>query len=284
MNKLKKYVPQRIRNIFHLYKHKKQKRQSLKFVIDLTKHCNLNCRGCDHFSCISDEKYTDYNTVEKDLHRVKEVFGNRVEQIALLGGEPLLNDRIGDFCILARSIFPNTKIIIITNGTLIFKMSDEFWKVCKDNKIIIRITRYPINFDYDEAERHVKNQHVEIEYMAESDRVVKTMYCLPIDLEGKQDPKKSFKMCGKGNGCITLENGKLFTCTLIPNIEIFNKYFGKNVQVTEEDYIDIYRYDDPDIILDRLAKPFPFCRYCDTYNFRSDIPWATTNASIDEWT
>lgn len=38
-----------------------------------------------------------------------------------------------------------------------------------------------------------------------------------------------------------VENGRLYTCTLIPNIEHFNKYFNKNLEVCDDDSIDIYK-------------------------------------------
>lgn len=283
-NRIKALFPQRVKNVLHIFVYRKKKRDTLKFTIDLVKHCNLKCKGCDHFSCIADEKYADFNSVTRDLYRIKEIFGNRVEQIALLGGEPLLNNRIEDYCELARKTFPNTKIIIITNGTLVLKKEEGFWECCRKHNIVIRITRYPIKFDYEKVESYIKAKGIKLEHMAESDKVVKSMYCLPIDLQGRQNPKMSFMMCSKGNDCITLENGRLYTCTIIPNIYIFNKTFKKDLKICKEDYIDIYECGNADEILVRLTKPVPFCKYCDNYNYRSGIPWDVTRGQIDEWT
>ena len=280
---IKAFVPQNIKNILHIFLYRKKKRKKLKFVIDLAKHCNLNCKGCDHFSCIAEEKYPDFHIVSRDLNRIKDIFGDKVEQIALLGGEPLLNNQINDYCELSRKLFPKSKIVILTNGTLLLKKGEDFWDCCRKNEIVIRITRYPIKFDYEGTEKFIEEKGIVIEHMARSEREVKTMYCLPIDLQGKQNPKTSYMMCGKGNDCITLENGKLYTCTMIPNIAIFNKFFNKKLIVTKDDYIDIYEYDNPDEILARLAEPVPFCRYCDNMHFRSGISWGVTKKEIDEW-
>ena len=35
--------------------------------VHLTDHCNLNCKGCSHFSNISDEFFLDKNDFERDL-------------------------------------------------------------------------------------------------------------------------------------------------------------------------------------------------------------------------
>lgn len=281
--RIKALVPQTIINILHIFLYRKKKRKTLKLVIDLAKHCNLNCKGCDHFSCIAEERYPDFHTVSRDLNRIKDIFGDKVEQIALLGGEPLLNNQIKDYCELSRNLFPKSKIVILTNGTLLLKKSDDFWECCRKNDIVIRITRYPIKFDYEGVEKFVEEKGIVIEHMARSEIEVKEMYCLPIDLQGKQNPRISYMMCRKGNDCITLEDGKLYTCTMIPNIAIFNNFFNKKLDVTKDDFVDIYENDDPEEILKRLAEPVPFCRYCDNIHFRNGISWGVTKKEIEEW-
>ncbi|WP_196812509.1 radical SAM protein [Butyrivibrio sp. XPD2002] len=272
-----------MKNVVHIITKRKKKKETLRFGIDIVKHCNLRCRGCDHFSCIANEQYAKFETVEKDLNRIKEIFGERVEQINLLGGEPLLNRDIVKYCRFIRSMFPNTGISIITNGTLLLNQSEEFWECCRKCGVELKITKYPINFDYDRAVKLAKENEIKIYYQAHSDEQIKVMYCVPIDCEGKQTPAISYSICAKGNECVTLENGKLFTCTLIPNIEIFNQYFGKHLKVTADDYIDIYKVDDPDEILSALASEVPFCKYCNNLGYKTGIPWGITNGKISEW-
>ena len=49
--------------------------------------------------------------------------------------------------------------------------------------------------------------------------------------KGQCDPRRSFYKCFLANECIMLKDGKLYTCTLIPNIEHFNKHFKKKLEV-----------------------------------------------------
>jgi hypothetical protein len=91
-----------------------------------------------------------------------------------------------------------------------------------------------------------------------------------LDLSGNQDIEKAYCKCGWGNVCIYLENGKLNTCGFPLLAKHFNKYFDKSkykfAEPTEEDYVDILKANSLDEILEKLANPIPYCRYC-TLNF-----------------
>ena len=39
----------------------------ISFEYHLNDHCNLNCKGCDHFSPLAEEKFTNYEQFEKDM-------------------------------------------------------------------------------------------------------------------------------------------------------------------------------------------------------------------------
>lgn len=57
-------------------------------------HCNLNCKGCVHFSpLVSQEEFADFAVVEKDLKRLHQIV-EYIEEIHILGGEPLLNKEL----------------------------------------------------------------------------------------------------------------------------------------------------------------------------------------------
>lgn len=275
-------APQFLKNLGHFFTRTTKKRDRIRFGYDVNKHCNLNCVGCDHFAPLAKEEFADIESVKRDLVRMEELFGDNIDQISILGGEPLLNPEISDYCTMTRNIFPTSNITIITNGTLLLKMDNSFWDNCKKNNICINVTKYPVAFNYDAVERRAKENGVYFKYQG-SGQVVKKMYCVPIDEKGGQDPRISFRMCEKGNGCITLEDGHLYTCTLIPNIRIFNEAFRKNLEVSENDSIDIYSDVSAEEILERLSKPVSFCRYCNQFKYKTGIKWKTSTKSIDEW-
>jgi hypothetical protein len=57
-------------------------------------------------------------------------------------------------------------------------------------------------------------------------------------IDGNQDYGENFRKCFRSNVCIFLDDGKLYTCRVVPNIKHFNKYFGKKLVVSEKDYIN----------------------------------------------
>ncbi|MDR2803389.1 MAG: hypothetical protein LBB22_03760 [Treponema sp.] len=120
--------------------------------------------------------------------------------------------------------------------------------------------------------------------MYDTDKLGKNMHHLPLDLNGGQNIKKSFNVCFFANSCISLNDGKLYTCGLPVSIQHFNGYFGKDIQASEEDFIDIYKVNTVDEILDFLCKPIPFCRYCDWQNIETRLPWRISKKEISEWT
>ncbi len=261
----------------------KKPKTKLRVEIHVVDHCNLNCRGCDNFSCIAKPSFLDIDEYKRDLVRLREVFNNDVEWITLIGGEPLLNKKITSYCHIARELFPDALIRIITNGTLLLDKNDSFWKSLKTDDVLLYVTKYPIDFDYDKAKALAEKNEVKFRYAFESGDVLKTMYMTPIDLKGSQNPKISYKLCGKGNKCITLKDGKLYTCEAIPNFFTFNNYFGTDIKVCDEDGIDIYACDDSKAIMKHLASAVPACRYCDNKHYRSGIDWGVTERKITEW-
>lgn len=283
INMIKSYVPDRIWQILRIIFNPKKPKKKLRVEVHVVEHCNLNCRGCDNFSCIASPHFLDIDIFAKDFRRLREVFDDNVEWISLMGGEPLLNDNIIMYCKIARELFPEAVIRIITNGTLLLKKEDAFWDELKKNDVLLYVTKYPIKFDYDKAESIAMGKGVKFQFAFESGDVLKTMYKTPIDLSGSQNAKLSYLLCGKGNKCITLKNGKLYTCEFLANVSTFNDYFGKNIQVGEDDYIDIYRVDDPKIIMKKMASAAPACRYCNNIHYTSGIKWEITEKKISEW-
>ena len=261
----------------------KKPRKLIKFEIHLADHCNLNCVGCDHFSPLAEPYCISIEEFKKDFIRMGELFSHKCERISLLGGEPLLNHDITELMKIARKNFPDVDIQIITNGVLLPQQSDNFWRACHDNSIRVIMTRYPIKLDIDLIKAKAANFNVDFQYYDGSQSEKIFMFKIPLDLSGNGNPSKNFAKCGKGNDCITLSNGKLYTCTLIPHLKFFNKAFNQNIPVTEADYVDIYSDITPDEILRKLANHAHACSYCDFKNFDGNIKWRVSKREISEW-
>ncbi len=256
----------------------------LNFVYHLADHCNLNCKCCDHFSPIAKEKFADLASFEKDIRRLGELCGGYARRINLQGGEPLLHPNAAAFAIAARNHFPVGQILFTTNGILLPKQEDRFWKVCAEYRIEIEITKYPIGLPYQEIKEKADAFGVICRFYGSTQSIQKCTYLIPLDLSGKQDIRSNFNGCSHANECIMLKDGRLYTCTVAPNIEHFNNYFGQDLYLSEKDSIDIYQAQTLTQITDFLAKPIPFCRYCNVAGRRYGIEWGQSKRDICEWT
>ena len=254
----------------------------LSFEFSVVEHCNLNCAGCDHFSPLAEKEFADVEEFERDMSRLSDIFNGRAKEIHLLGGEPLLHPDIIKFMEVARRSFPTAVVDITTNGLLLMNMSEEFWNKCQNLKIVIRPTKYPIPLDFKTIEMKAKNYHVEYRYINNTS-VIKTMDHYKLDIDGLQNGTRNFLLCHRANTCINLSHGKLYTCTVAPNAYHFNVYFDRNLEVRTEDSIDIYKASSSSEIMDFLARPIPFCRYCMMDNIESNLPWRKSERKIEEW-
>ena len=259
--------------------------QNISFILDVVEHCNLNCQCCNHFSPLSDEYYMQLEELSCDVKRMFEIAGEKISLVKIEGGEPLLHPEISEIISEIRKNIPNTKIELVTNGTLLPTMKDGFWDICKECKVVIRPTKYPINFDYSLISEIIKGKGISVEYF-NNETVQKTTFYEPLDLLGRQDKYESFHFCRKSNlGCADLKHGRLYSCTFAANAHIFNKHFPENkISISQKDYIDIYENISLDDIFDFLCNPIPACRYCKVKEWIGGYEWAVSTKSIDEWT
>jgi organic radical activating enzyme len=254
------------------------------YEINIVDHCDITCMGCSHFSPIAVERVSPLETVQNDLRRMSELTAQNVDEIHILGGEPLLHPDLNEILITAREAFPNTIISVITNGIRLSNQDEIFWEVCRKNRITIEVTKYPIKLDYDKLIKLVESKKVAFKYHSYTGKATKTLYKMPLDLEGKQNAEKSFADCTLANRWIALMDGKMYTCQVAPNVYHFNKQFGTNLDLEEGDYLDIYKANNIDEILDFLSTPKPFCKYCKTAEIINGIPWQPSKREISEWT
>jgi MoaA/NifB/PqqE/SkfB family radical SAM enzyme len=268
-----------------------KKRSKLNFNVKITDHCNLNCACCNQLAPVSDKACYPVETFKKDCLRLFQLGGKKISRIIFTGGEPLLHPQVTDFFDVARECFNSYGmggggggVCFITNAVLLPKKDESFWLNCKKNNVAVWITKYPINVNYESIEKTAKKYDVIIYYFGETDLFTKTLFYMPYDLTGKQNIKKTFKLCFYSNECVFLSDGKLYPCCGIPPVHIFNKYFNKNLIVSDADSIDIYAAENMEQIFDFLCKPVPFCRYCDWERCDTQIPWHTSSRQISEWT
>lgn len=260
---------------------KRMTRAILNFEVQVVEHCNLNCAGCDHFSPIAKKEFLDLMWYTKDLNRLAEITEGNVGRIKLLGGEPLLHPEISKIICQTRYWFQNAQIELVSNGILLNKMTEEFWMNCKNNRVDITVTKYPVNIDFENMCSLARMHEVNLSFISAD--VEKTLWKLPLDEQGRQDPSVNFYRCWRINNCISLEKGKIFSCVIPAHVHHFNKAFNKNIPITQKDYIDIYEVKNIREILEFCSSPLPFCRYCNVCSETNGHPWKVSSKIMEEW-
>lgn len=252
--------------------------------IHLVEHCNLKCKYCYHYSCIADEEYAEPESFENDIKKLSEVTEQKVKRIFLDGGEPLLHPRVNDLIAIARKYLPLTEIHLVTNGLLLNSKGEDFWKAMHDNSIVINHSPYPVNVDtdayYEKAEKYKVKTDKTKSYIRKNS--VSTFGKIGLHPKGNLDFEYNWKLCDCKNRCSQYVSGKIFACPAVAYIRHFNKKFGYNFEITENDYIDLYKTENIDKIFDFYSKPFPFCRYC--RGFVCTNPWEQSEEhEASEW-
>lgn len=262
---------------------KKIKRNKLTFEIHISDDCNLNCKGCYHFAPLA-KKGSIYNIdqFEKDLRRIYSVFGKDIEWVHLLGGEPLLNVNVNSYIEIARDCLPEIQITLITNGILLMKMPDSFFEVCKKNDVLIDLTIYPIDLNYERIQKYVAEKGCKLRVFGDKSGD-KGMRNTSLNKTSKTSAKKNFLRCRTAGICNSIKDGKIYYCSIPAYICIFNKYFNENFD-NSEDGIDIHNHTATEI-LDFLRSPHNFCKYCDLkYKRENKVRWDFSFRKISEWT
>jgi organic radical activating enzyme len=274
--------------LYGYYKHRRRHHllpnERLNFDVTLSEHCNLNCAGCNHFSPLAEAEFIDPAALAADFARLAELFKDRVSLVNLMGGEPLLHPHLTDCLRITRRHFPQSALCLVTNGILLSGQKEDFWQACRENHISISVSRYPIKLDFAQISAIAKENSVELYLSGQTAQEAKSFYRVPLDLSGKQDKDISFVMCNRANACIALNKGRLFTCQAAANIEHFNKFFQQTLTLSPDDYIDIYKAQSAEEILNFLAKPIPFCRFCNLKSKIDNLVWHTSEKNIAEWT
>jgi hypothetical protein len=263
----------------HLYKQP----HLMYFELNIVDHCNISCLGCSHFSPIAEKRVSPLESVKNDLMRMSELTRQNVDEIHILGGEPLLHPNLCAIMEAARAAFPDSVLSVITNGVLLLNQPETFWRVCRDNDITLEVTKYPLNIDYETITQTCAENGVRFKFHSYTGKAVKTLYKMPLDTDGSRDAAESFAACTLANRWIALMDGKMYTCQTAPNAVHFNKKFNKAMNLESGDYIDIYKVKNVNKILEFLAAPKPFCKHCKTTEIVNNIPWRPSKQEMSEW-
>ncbi len=233
--------------------------------------CNLNCKGCSHFSPLCNHlPAPDSAGILRDIQRLTKLFSG-VGHLRLLGGEPLLNPELLTLLTGIRALLPKTKLTLVTNGLLVEQWGTPLSEKLRQLHIILCITGYPCNQEI--GARVVES------YRAQGNLAVLTPRTDYFRLFLRERGESGAEGCELRH-CILLREGKLYRCSIAAMIFAYNQAFG--CAYPEEQGVDLYGAANGREVFARLRQPGAMCRYCsDSGTLRK---WAAGGIhTAEEW-
>lgn len=226
----------------------------------LSDMCNLNCRGCTHFSPLFHRVDADFASRMDDVKRL----AGKVSHIMvfrLLGGEPFLNPEVGAYAEGIRKLLPWTRLDIVTNGLLVPKLSNEVLESLHYAEVVVDITEYPPTHEIvDEITKKLDDSGVK--------------YTIG-RLEGKSCFNKPLELVPSGKypqkcistGCVNLYKGKISRCPTLMYAFKLNETFG--AQLPTEGIMNLDDAPSGTVLLKKLGETVPLCAHC----VENPMPW-----------
>ncbi len=227
------------------------------FEYHVSDHCNLKCRGCGHYSNVAEPHFGDLEKYIRDLKRLKELFCG-IEIIRLMGGEPLLNKNLPDFIFWTRNIFPDSDIMVVTNGLLIPQIEEKVLETMSKYFVRFDISLYPPT---QKIKEKIELRCIENDVNYHFSTPINEFYdCM--NYNGDSNKYIAYEKC-KSNHCHFLEEGKISVCSMPILYKNQRKKLLWEMCIGENDIIDLY---DPNLdgykLKEFLSKPMEVCRYC----------------------
>jgi len=222
--------------------------------------CNLNCRGCTHFSPLFHQIDAD---VASRLEDVEKLAGkvSHILNFFLLGGEPFLNPEISAYVEGLQKILPHTRRTIVTNGLLIPKLPQEVLDSIRRTKTFISISEYePTHEAIEEITARLEEAGIAYELRSFDS---KQLFNKPVETvpSGKY-PQKCIS-----DGCVNIYNGKICRCPTLMYAFKFNETFGEHLPT--EGILNLEDAPSGEELLNWLKEPVPLCVHC----VENPIPW-----------
>lgn len=256
-----------------------QFKQPLHIEFNLTDFCNLNCKGCTHYSPLAPAEFVSPAGLEEAMRIVGGIKGaGKLREVFLLGGEPLLYPDVKRAVELARQYFPHAAVKLFTNGLLLGKMDGEFWEACRNAGCVIALTRYPLKVDYDRIEALCHDRGVEVEVFGDRG-MDNSFFKFPLDPAKGQNGRLAHFRC-YSYGCLTVDGGKVFPCSQSACVGHLNRRFGTDFRWEKGDYIDLKDLKSVRQLRRLRNRPVPFCSYCKPLEV---VAYGASRRAATEW-
>jgi len=226
----------------------------------ITNVCNLECRGCNRFN---DEKFKGHQLWDDYAEEI-EHWAARLEipRMTIIGGEPTLNPDLEKWAVNLRRLWPDSVIMIQTNGTYQRPEYLKFWD------------KYRVGFglslhDPETAEelkekwKHYAGPHEA--YVFHQSTIIKQKDHW---LVHSSDQEKAFNCCDMKHDH-TIHRGKLYKCPAMSGLSEFQSQFDLRLDSRQQQLLDSYQPLSPDCTEQELEnfvntkdQSIPQCEFC----------------------
>lgn len=260
------------------YKEIKPKLEFMEVLV--TKHCNLNCKSCGHFSnVVTDKSLMEVDEFESYLAQLHKKI-REIVRFQLLGGEPLLHPQLAQFVLLTRKYFPGAHIDVVTNGLLIPQISKELADAMVLSNAHFFISQYqPTRERLAEIIKFLEERRINY-YISQPLTHFESVLTFQ-----EEDGEKAFKKRFKRDCiCHSIEKGRIYICPTIERLYAVQDFF--NIEISEEELrnasLDLMN-DDVDgwDMLKYFNAPVSLCRFCCPE--RKESLWETGKPEIEDW-
>jgi len=172
---------------------------------NLARHCNLACTSCNHGSAVATRWFMEPESMARDLAHLSKAAHFHFH--CLQGGEGTLNKKFLEFMdVQARSGIAD-RYGMLTNGTLLDRMPEEFWLKAKQMDYEIRVSVYPAlkkeTLEY--AQRKANEYKLNFRASNEFESFLKMFHA------NENKGQKVWEIC-PWKRCWTLHEGWFFNC------------------------------------------------------------------------
>jgi len=234
----------------------------------ITNVCNLTCRGCNRFNNYNFKGHQRWADHAKEY----EAWAKRLDlpRIVIIGGEPTLNPDLELWASNLRRLWPDSVIMIQTNGTYQRPEHLTFW------------VKYRVGFGlslHDPASAEKLKE--KWKYHAGFIEAYKFHQSSVVEQDNKftlhtSDPVKAFNSCDMKHDH-TMYNGKLYKCPAMTNLPDFDNQFGLTLDNRQRELLYSYKPLSADCSEEELQdfvktkdQHIPQCEFCP-----QDLTWHT---------
>jgi hypothetical protein len=176
-----------------------------RLVAEVVRHCNLSCRGCNHFAPYGTPRFITPEALARDLGLA--ALYVQAPDLRISGGEPLLHPDLAAILEVARASGAAERVTLLTNGLLLERMPDSAWRAADR----VRISLYPASedrVDLDGATERARETDTELLVSRPAFREP----CADLPPADERLAHRIFRTCLYRRACMTVLDGRLYLC------------------------------------------------------------------------